>query len=138
MVLKYILDYIIAFKEKISLRKMEEHLVDYMTQFKRKYNELRSQRKSLYTIEFSSARFVIALPDQDRMVNKKGVVALTIEDMRHLTNLFSGISVRNFLDHPVFKYEDPENSMIFKLSDLEEVLESGKSKVCELCASVPS
>jgi len=138
VVLKYILDYIIAFKEKISLRNMERNLGDYMTQFKGKYQELKEQGKNLYTVEVSSERFVIALLNQDRMVKINEPIKLTTGDVAYLIKLFPKIPIKDFYDMNIFQYEDPENSMIFKLSDLEEVLESGKSKVCELCASVPS
>ena len=117
---------------------MERNLGDYMTQFKGKYQELKEQGKNLYTVEVSSERFVIALLNQDRMVKINEPIKLTTGDVAYLIKLFPKIPIKDFYDMNIFQYEDPENSMIFKLSDLEEVLESGKSKVCELCASVPS
>jgi len=138
VVLKYILDYIIAFKEKTCLRNMERNLGDYMTQFKGKYQELKEQGKNLYTVEVSSERFVIALLNQDRMVKINEPIKLTTGDVAYLIKLFPKIPIKDFYDMNIFQYEDPENSMVLKLSDLEEVLKSGKSKVCESHVDVPN
>jgi len=110
--------------------------MDYISQIQAKYQELRNQRKNLYTIELPFGRFVLALPDKDRMININDSIKLTIEDVSILINLFPKVSVLEFINRDVFQYEDPENSVALKLSNLEEVLESGKSRVCKLSTNV--
>jgi len=113
-------------------------MMDYLKEFQEKYQELRNQRKDIYTIEFSFGRFIVALPDKDRMTNINDSVKLTVEDVNILMNLFPKIPLLGFINRDVFQYEDSEDSEALKLSNLEEVLKSGKSMVCKLDTDVCS
>jgi len=113
-------------------------MIDYLSQFQEKYQEVINKEKSIYTIELPTGRFIFVLPDKKRPININNSIRLTEEDARHLVILFPKTPVMELINKDIFKYQDPRFSDALSLSNLEELLKDGRSRVCELGVSVPN